>query len=475
MMPVRNGGFAIHDFFFIFEMLCFVSHELALFAAIGLLIGGMDDLLIDAIWLCRVIWRRFAIYTRHPRGTLQQLPPAERPGWIAVFVPAWQEAAVIGQMARTALCRFDHPDYRLYIGCYPNDADTIDVVADVAASDHRVCPVILSTPGPTTKADCLNGLWRQLLRDEAARGEPAKVIALHDAEDLVHSGELRIFDRLIEQHDLVQLPVVPLIDAQSRWISGHYCDEFAEAHGKTLVVREALGAAIPAAGVGCAFSRRALAAIANAKGGVPFDADSLTEDYELGLGVAALGGTGVFVSLPGLPGGRPVAVRAHFPATFPNAVRQKSRWMAGIALSGWDRMGWRGGLAERWMRLRDRRAPLGAVVLLAAYAGLFATLLVMIMGRITGAPIPSPGPMLTIALQINLALLLWRLALRAWFVSRAYGWREGLRAPMRMIIANAVEIMAARRATILYFSARRSGRVVWDKTAHVFPALVPGE
>ena len=458
-----------------FPMIGMIAHELVLFAAFGFFVGGIDDLFIDLIWIGRSLWRRIAIYSRFPRGDLQHLVPPDRPGWIAVFVPAWQEAAVIGQMARTALARFDHPDYHLYIGCYPNDPETIRAVAEVAAGDSRLCQVVLQAPGPTTKADCLNGLWRRLLQDEIARGEAAKAIVLHDAEDVVHSGELRIFDRLIERHDLVQLPVLPLIDPKSRWISGHYCEEFAEAHGKGMVVREALGAAIPAAGVGCAFSRRALALIADAKGGAPFDADSLTEDYELGLGVAALGGSGAFVRLPSFPGGRPVAVRAHFPASFADAVRQKSRWIAGISLSGWDRMGWRGGLAEHWMRLRDRRALLSALVLLAAYAGFFATLIAWCAAWRAGTALPEPGPLLRLMLWANLALLAWRLALRAWFAGRAYGWREGWRAPLRMIVANAVEIMAARRAIAVYLAARRSGRVVWDKTAHVFPALVPGE
>ena len=81
---------------------------------------------------------------------------------------------------------------------------------------------------------------------------------LHDAEDVVHRFELRIFDGLIDRAAVIQLPVLPLIDRQSRWIGGHYCDEFAEAHVKELVVREAVGAAIPLAGVGCAIERRAL-------------------------------------------------------------------------------------------------------------------------------------------------------------------------------------------------------------------------
>ena len=192
---------------------------------------------------------------------------------------------------------------------------------------------------------------------------------LHDAEDVVHRFELRIFDGLIDRAAVIQLPVLPLLDPHSRWISGHYCDEFAEAHIKELVVREAVGAAIPLAGVGCAIARRPLAQLAALQDGKPFAGSSMTEDYEVGLRLGALGLKTMFVRIPAQPGERGVvASRGHFPATLGGAVRQKARWLGGIALAGWDRLGWSGGLGERWMRMRDRRGPLAALLLLAAYA-----------------------------------------------------------------------------------------------------------
>ncbi|MCJ8158525.1 glycosyltransferase [Sphingomonas sp. LaA6.9] len=234
------------------------AHELVLFAAVLFLIGGIDDLLVDLVWIANALWRRLIVYRRRPRADLTSLAPPRDPGWLAVFIPAWREDTVIAQLLSTALARFDHPDYRLYVGVYPNDPATIVAVASVAARDLRVRMVINARPGPTTKADCLNALWSALERDERKRGCRAKAIVLHDAEDVVHSGELRIFDTLIERFVLVQLPVLPLVDRGSRWISGHYCDEFAEAHGKSVVAREALGAAVPSAGVGCAFARERL-------------------------------------------------------------------------------------------------------------------------------------------------------------------------------------------------------------------------
>jgi len=200
-----------------------MAREATLFAAIWFLAGGVDDLLVDLVYMGQRVrgWLRGA--------APEALPETVPDGRIAVFVAAWDESAVIGNMLRTALDRFDHPDYCIYVGAYPNDPATIGLVAEIAASDARVRLVIGSSPGPTTKADCLNSLWRALLRDEAAEGQACAVM-LHDAEDVVHALELRIVANALARFEAVQLPVWPLPDPKSRLVSGHYCDEFAEAH-----------------------------------------------------------------------------------------------------------------------------------------------------------------------------------------------------------------------------------------------------
>src|SRR3546814_11163825 len=63
------------------------------------------------------------------------------------------------------------------------------------------------------------------------------------------------------------------------------------------LVREAIGAAVPSAGVGCAFARAALEQVAQDQGGLPFDPGCLPEDYELGLRIGAHGGRGVYIWL----------------------------------------------------------------------------------------------------------------------------------------------------------------------------------
>jgi adsorption protein B len=436
--------------------------EAALFAAAGFLILGAGDLIVDAIWIATA-----AGQMRRPAMSVSDLPAPERPGRLAVFIPAWDEAAVIGDMLRASLTAWGEGDYRLYVGCYPNDPATIAAVR--AVGDARIRLVVGAVPGPTTKADCLNRLWGALLADEAAIGAHAKAIILHDAEDLVPPEELRILDSCMERHDFVQLPVRPLIHPGSRWIGGHYADEFAEAHGKEMPVRQRLGAGLPSAGVGCAFSRDMLGRIAERAGGLPFDAASLTEDYELGLKVREAGGTSRFLHIAG-DDGQLVATREYFPGTVAAAVGQKARWMAGIALAGWDRMGWSGGAAERWMRLRDRQSLLAAAFLFSGYFALALWLLLAPVRLALGVPPPQFPPLLCALVQINVALLAWRMAVRACFTGRSYGLGEALRSIPRAAVANAIAVLAAGAALARYRNLRRTGRTAWGKTAHIFPA-----
>jgi len=446
-----------------------LTAELALFAAAGFFLFAIDDLAVDLIYFIRSAWRALAVYSRYPRMSATALPAPMRPGWMAVLIPAWDEATVIAPMLRSTLSRFIHEEYRLFVGHYRNDPATRAAIESV--KDPRVIPVEIGVDGPTTKADCLNRLYAALVAHEGAEGRTAKAIVLHDAEDLVHPLELRLFDRLVEYAALVQLPVVPLIDPASRWVAGHYADEFAEAHMKELVVREAVGAAVPLAGVGCAIERVALSRLAARRDGRPFAGASMTEDYELGLRLGAIGLKTIFVRIPVEQGGRAVvASRGHFPSTLSAAVRQKARWIGGIAFAGWDRLGWRGGIGERWMRMRDRRGPLAALLLIAGYGAalLWAQVaLAASLGAQVAVPVSAPLAML---MSINGRLLAWRMLMRTSFTTAVYGWKEGLRSIPRTVVGNVVTVLAARRALLLHSAG---GARQWDKTQHIFPAEIP--
>lgn len=456
----------------ILSLLELAQRELLLFGAFWLLIGAIDDLLIDLIWITRRIYRRFAYYREAPPMRATGLKPPAKSGPFAIFVPTWQEQDVIGEMLRHCMKVWagDQPEYRIYVGCYPNDGAGTDIVKTLAAEHPSIRPVICPHEGPTTKGDCLNQLWQAMLADEMAIGRKIKAIILHDAEDAVDPLELRVFDYLLDKAEAVQLPVIPIAAPGSRWISGHYCDEFAEAHGKTMVVREALGAALPLAGVACAIQRGMMGRLALQNEGKPFNPVSLTEDYELGMRIGAAGGRTILARM--LDGtGRLVGTRACFPATFKTSVRQKARWLTGIALAGWDNLRWHGSLSQKWMLLHDRRSIFAAIILLVAYACIVLTgvlALLELFGRHRPAPLSEN---LITLLWVNFGFLLWRLSVRASFVWSLYGPAEAARSIPRTLIANFVAIFAARSACTAYLRYCMGRPLTWDKTSHhIVPA-----
>ena len=451
------------------QWLVLVQHELLLFAGLMFLVGALDEWAVDLLWLRGRATGRIRTGCLPSGGKQHQ--SAERR--FAIFVPAWQEANVIGATLRHMLRVWPQARVVFYVGCYPNDPATLAAAMEVAATDPRVRLAVCDTPGPTTKADCLNRLWRALRNDEAAGHPPVDAVVLHDAEDMVDPAALAVIDDALEQADFVQLPVLPLPQRGSRWIGSHYAEEFAEAHGKAMVVRDMLGAAMPAAGVGCAVAREWLDRLALRRGdGAPFAADSLTEDYEMGLALGAMGARARFVRVRDGEG-RLVATRAAFPDTLEAAVRQKTRWVNGIALLGWDRTGWSRGGIERWMLLRDRRGPLTALVMLVAYALLFLLALTHAAywwGWGVAFVLPDT---LRWLLLVNAFALAWRAAFRFAFTAREYGVAEGLRAVLRIPLANIVAIMAGRRALFSYLRLLMGAKLRWDKTHHtVHPALL---
>jgi adsorption protein B len=139
-------------------------------------------------------------------------------------------------------------------------------------------------------------------------------------------------------------------------------------------------------------------------------------------------------------------------------------------LAGWDRLGWSGGIGERWMRLRDRRGPLAALLLLAAYAAALMWSQIW-LAEALGAPIKARlDPRIVVLLTVNGWLLAWRVLMRVVFTTSAYGLGEGLMSIPRLVIGNVIAMLAAARAVSLHLGG---GAKRWDKTRHIFPAELP--
>jgi adsorption protein B len=120
--------------------------------------------------------------------------------------------------------------------------------------------------------------------------------------------------------------------------------------------------------------------------------------------------------------------------------------------------------------MRDRRGPLAALLLVAAYLAAFLWSQLWLAGKL-GAPIEARlDPTLSILLVINGWLLAWRILMRAAFTTYAYGIGEGARSIPRLVVGNVIAILAAARAVSIHIGG---GAKRWDKTRHTFPSELP--
>lgn len=453
-------------------------------------ISAADDLFVDACFWSRRAWRALTA----PPGDAGLEPEAllDRPEQpIAIMLPAWREHDVIAAMVENAIRTLDYSDYQIFIGVYPNDAQTRAEVERLTQRHRRVSRVEAPRDGPTSKADCLNGIVADIMRAEATTGRRFAGVVMHDCEDVLHPLELKFFNAQLPERDLVQLPVVALERAYHELVAGTYMDEFAEAHAKDLIVRQALTGTVPSAGVGTCLSRKAITALSRDGQGEPFNLQTLTEDYDVGTRLSKAGLTGAMAHFPvtfrvtrhrflGLGAAyrktfvMPLCVREYFPKTFRTAYRQKARWTLGIAIQGWVQQGWQRSLAANYFLCRDRKALIAPGIVIAAYLVLLNYALLALASVVTRFEDPSlfpDRPWVYALLGFNLVAMILRAVQRFYFVDRIYGPGQALMALPRMAVGNVVNFAASVRAVRIYAEHLLFGRpIVWDKTAHQFPS-----
>jgi len=148
-------------------------------------IWGIEDLLVDIFYWTRQIYRRLFVYTKYPRLTVEDLYKKEEQ-WIAIMVPAWQEAGVIGKMLETTIKHLDYDRYVIFCGTYVNDPETSREVDLISEKCQKVVKATVAHPGPTNKADCLNFVVREIHSYEVQHGISFSGYVLHDSEDIVH-------------------------------------------------------------------------------------------------------------------------------------------------------------------------------------------------------------------------------------------------------------------------------------------------
>jgi bacteriophage N4 adsorption protein B len=436
--------------------------------AISILISGLDDLVIDIAWLMEWLSSKLRPHPPlFPPGQRQlDSAPHQR---IAILLPLWQEGDVIARMIEHNLAAIRFSGYHFFAGAYPNDEATQYAVRGLCERFDNVHLVMCPHDGPTSKADCLNWIYRHVCLCEEAENRTFDVFVTHDAEDVIHPDELRWINFYSTRYDFIQTPVLALQTPLHALTHGIYCDEFAEYHTRDMPVRPLLGGFLPSAGVGTGYRRDALRKLAQSSGDRVFEPEALTEDYENGLKLFRLGCSQAFVPISRVPfstakdGSRNfVATREFFPKDFRSALRQRTRWVMGIALQGWERYGWSGKPGEIYWLWRDRKGLLANPLSLASNV-------VFLYGLATGMWMRAT-PLEGRIVSITVCLQILRLAVRMACCARIYGLVFALGVPVRAVYANVLNSAATFLAVGRYASARVQGLPLkWLKTEHVFP------
>jgi adsorption protein B len=428
--------------------------------AVWILISALDDLFIALIFL-------FRKPPPFPWPADSELAAASERR-IAILVPLWQEHEVIRQMLRHNLSVIRYGNYDIFVGLYPNDLRTREAVEEVVRQDARVHIVLCPHDGPTSKGDCLNWTFKSMVEYETRRGLDFDAVVTHDAEDLIHPDSLRLINWFSRDYQMIQVPVLPLPTGLNDWTHGIYCDEFAEFQSKDIPVRHQLGGFLPANGVGTGFERSALESLRRQYNGKIFDPACLTEDYENGFRIHAAGYRQIFIPLRGRV---PVATREFFPRKWRAAVRQRSRWIAGIALQGWELHGWRVPARQIYWFWRDRKGLVGN--LLSPFANLlfFSWLITHLAPAMQGFQPDGFVPALLLPLcTLSAGLSLLQVGLRAYFTIPIYGLRFATAAPLRTFWCNWINFCATVQALRQFLNARAQRRTLaWRKTDHVYP------
>lgn len=462
------------------------------------LLMGLDDFIWDIAGLFRRRSYREQLLDLHK---LDAVPPK----LLAIAIAAWHEDNVLGDVIDNILASVLYPKsmYHIFLGVYPNDPATVAVAQSLAARYPNVHVVVNERPGPTSKAQNINYIYRAIRAFEAERGWRFASLSIHDSEDVVHPYEFKVTNYLLDTHPAIQFPVFPLMPYPrfSNYFrnitASSYADEFAENHFTTMVGRYSSGAFVPSAGTGFVLSHDVLDRFGD---GDILPQDSLTEDYRVSLTLFEKGIPLYYVleQIPRVGENNRlhwdfIATRSMFPNTFRTAVRQKSRWILGITMQSFrfreifQSSSLR--LPARYTLYKDSKAKVSNLLAMIGYPLLIYFLVSLFTPLLPIYPMFSLSWWLSVFVTF---MMLERQIFRGIAIYRVYGLRSVFFAcllpplmPIRLIWGNIINLAATLRAYRQYFAAgkgkdqqsargKRSAekpeqtKIAWSKTDHQF-------
>ncbi|HOB31231.1 MAG TPA: glycosyltransferase [Bacillota bacterium] len=451
------------------------------------IILSIDDLVWDLLCIANLPNR---LEPSVPLEKLDTIPPR----LLAIVVAAWHEENVIEAVIDHMIASVQYPRsmFHIFIGVYPNDLPTVEAVQKLESKYNNVHMVMNPQPGPTTKAHNLNNIIRYVKEYEENHNQRFASLTVHDAEDVVHPYEFKMTNYLLDDHDALQFPVIPLQrkprlgNILAGMTTGTYADEFAENHYRMMPTRLATSAIVPSAGTGFVLTRKILE---HYDYNSVFPEDTLTEDYKLSLILAREGFDIHYVleKVPRLEDDNTmiwdyVATRSFFPDTFKTAVSQKTRWIYGITMESINLSeifkDSRLTLIEKYSVCKDVKAKFSNLILIPSYLLFVYFLLSLVFDLPT---IYETGSFIWYSCVLLTFLMVWRQVTRAVAIANLYGLRSMAVAcllpplmPIRLLWGNMINITATAKAWRLRLlgpnlrTTQKQPRIAWNKTDHKF-------
>ncbi len=450
-------------------------HDIWILVTVSLcLLFLIDDLFID-IWALLAGLKPKKI-SPNELSSIKSLPEKK----IAIVMANWKEADIIERTVTGNIDGIQYANYKIYLGVYPNDKETLAAARRSEAKYKNVEVVVNSFDGPTSKGQMLNEIVRHLSAKQSSTVPAYDILLMHDSEDVVHPLSLKLLNARTDVYDYIQIPVFSLDVPITKFTAGIYIDEFIESHTKELLVRDALNAGVPSAGVGTALRWSAVDKLLKHQNGNFLKEDTLTEDYHLGLTCHDLKMKVHFSSeyyeLKNKNDSHfkneYIATREYFPQKIRQSVRQKTRWSLGIGIQGFLARSWRSnnafGIYFLW---RDRKGLFSAPLFTSSTAlAIYFTYTWFFIGY---WPSLDHGPFnwfSVVLMWTNLVLSIIRVINRVYLVSKVYGLGTALFVPLRWVGANFINTISTYSAIFKWIVYKAKGNEIkWAKTDHMLP------
>lgn len=200
-----------------------------------------------------------------------------------------------------------------------------------------------------------------------------------------------------------------------------------------------------------------------------FNDANLTEDYELGYRFFELGfKTGFFnIKVDKNDEASRIATAEFFPNTFWAAVKQRSRWIAGICFQNWSAHKWKGNIVTKYFLFRDRKSLftfVGAFLSNIVFLYFLYAVIARALRLESAYSLVGHSSVLWYLMIANLVFMISRAAHRFAFTYNWYGFKYAFFSFFRLILDTFINFIAIIRSISVYRKTRK--QVVWDSTSH---------